>query len=304
MITTLTGENDFARLQALRQLVADFVAEQGDMALEQLEGETVELTRLREALQSAPFLASRKLVVLRTPSANKQFIEKAEEILSDVSEATDVIIVEPKLDKRLAYYKFLKKATEFREFLLPDARALARWLSDTAKEQGGALSASDAAYLVERVGANQQLLATELDKLLLYEPHITRSTIDLMTDQALQSKIFDLLDAAFAGNKPRALKLYDEQRNQKVDPLQIIAMLAWQLHILALLVFAGDRSADEVARQAAISPYTVKKSHNVARKLSRADIKRYVDDLLAIDKRARREKLDLDDALQLYLLQL
>ncbi len=304
MITTLTGENDFARLQALRQLVADFVAEQGDMALEQLEGETVELTRLREALQSAPFLASRKLVVLRTPSANKQFIEKAEEILSDVSEATDVIIVEPKLDKRLAYYKFLKKATEFREFLLPDARALARWLSDTAKEQGGALSASDAAYLVERVGANQQLLATELDKLLLYEPHITRSTIDLMTDQALQSKIFDLLDAAFAGNKPRALKLYDEQRDQKVDPLQIIAMLAWQLHILALLVFAGDRSADEVARQAAISPYTVKKSHNVARKLSRADIKRYVDDLLAIDKRARREKLDLDDALQLYLLQL
>jgi hypothetical protein len=42
----------------------------------------------------------------------------------------------------------------------------------------------------------------------------------------------------------------------------------------------------------------------VARKLSRDDIKRYVTDLLDIDKRARREAIDLDEALQLYLLEL
>lgn len=304
MIITLTGENSFGLRRELRQLVEDFVTEHGDMALEQLDGDTVELARINEALQSAPFLANKKLVLLRNPGNNKQFSETAEKVLAGTGETTDVIIAEQKLDKRLGYYKFLKKSTDFREFPALDERALARWLVEAASQQGGKLSAGDAMYLVERVGTNQQLLASELEKLLLYKPEISRPTIDLLTDQAVQSTIFQLLDAAFAGNKARAIQLYEEQRAQKVDPLQIIAMLSWQLHILALLVYAGNRSAEAVASEAKVSPYTVKKSQNLARKLSRADIKRYVADLLAIDKRARRESLDLDEALQLYLLQL
>jgi DNA polymerase III delta subunit len=65
MVITLTGENWFGLATALKKLVADFVAEHGDMALEQLDGETADVDRIREALQSAPFLASKKLVVLR-----------------------------------------------------------------------------------------------------------------------------------------------------------------------------------------------------------------------------------------------
>jgi DNA polymerase-3 subunit delta len=304
MIITLTGENWFGLSSALKKLVAEFLREHGDMAVEQLDGETADVARINEALQSAPFLASKKLVVLRSASANKQFTEEAEKLLTDVSDATDVILVEQKLDKRLSYYKFLKKATDFREFAVLDERAAARWLADTAKERGGVLSPVDALYLVDRVGIDQQLLANELEKLLLYNSRITKESINLLTDQNVQSTIFQLLDAAFAGNKKRAMQLYEEQRAQKVDPLAIIAMLTWQLHILALLVHARNRSADEIAHEAKVSPYTVKKSQNVARKLSRDEMKRYVADLLDIDKRARREAVDLDEALQLYLLEL
>lgn len=304
MVITLTGENWFGLSTALKKLVADFTVEHGDMAVEQLDGEGSELARINEALQSAPFLASKKLVVLRNPSANKQFTEETEKVLAGTGDSTDVIIVEQKLDKRLSYYKYLKKATDFREFAPLDERAAAKWLVDAAKTRGGTLSQVDAMYLVDRVGTDQQLLASELEKLLLYSPAVTKTSIALLTDQTAQSTIFQLLDAAFAGNKKRAIQLYEEQRAGKVDPLAIIAMLSWQLHILALLVYAGDRSADEVAREAKVSPYTVKKSQPVARRLKRSDIKRYISDLLDIDKRARREAIDLDEALQLYLLEL
>jgi DNA polymerase-3 subunit delta len=303
-IITLTGENWFGLSAALRKIIDDFTKEHGDIALEQLDGETAEPSRIAEALQSAPFLASKKLAVLRNPSTSKQFTDEAENILSSINDTTDVVIVEQKLDKRLNYYKYLKKATDFRDFPPLDERALARWLVETAKDQGGKLSPADAAYLVDRVGADQQQLASELEKLLLYKPEVSKDTIDLLTDQAVQSTIFQLLDAAFAGDKRRALQLYDEQRAQKVDPLAIIAMLSWQLHVLALLVYAGDRSADAVASEAKLSPYTVRKSQTVARRLGRTDIKRYTTGLLAIDKRARREAIDLDDALRLYLLEL
>jgi DNA polymerase-3 subunit delta len=303
-IITLTGENWFGLSAALRKIINDFTKEHGDIALEQLDGETAEPSRIAEALQSAPFLASKKLAVLRNPSTNKQFTDEAENILSSINDTTDVVIVEQKLDKRLSYYKYLKKATDFRDFPALDERALARWLVESAKDRGGKLSPADAAYLVERVGADQQQLASELEKLLLYKPEVSKDTIDLLTDQAVQSTIFQLLDAAFAGDKQRALQLYDEQRAQKVDPLAIIAMLSWQLHVLALLVYAGDRSADAVASEAKLSPYTVRKGQTIARRLGRTDIKRYTTGLLAIDKRARREAIDLDDALRLYLLEL
>lgn len=303
-MVTLTGANSFLLQSELRRMVGDFLAEYSDMGLERIDGDEAEFDRIREALQSLPFLAARKMVVIRNGSANRQFVENAEKLLGELPETTDVILVEPKLDKRGSYYKFLKKETDFREFNALDENGLARWLAQTAKEQGGNLSALDARFLVERVGADQQLLSNELDKLLLYDPKITRNTIKLLTEVAPQSTVFQLLEAAFAGNQKRALELYAEQRAQKVEPQQIIAMLAWQLHIVALAKTAGDRTPDVAAKEAKISPFVFKKSAAIARKLTLARLKELINNLLTIDRRSKRENLDLDDALQAYLLQL
>ncbi|HEX7632915.1 MAG TPA: DNA polymerase III subunit delta, partial [Candidatus Saccharimonadales bacterium] len=250
MVITLTGENSYGLQRELHGLVDAFVAEQGDLALERLDGSEVDVARIGEALTSLPFLASRKMVVLRTPSTNKQFTEQAEQLLGEVPETTDVIVVEPKLDKRLSYYKFLKSKTDFREFPELDAGGLARYLADAAKARGGTLSSADARYLVERVGASQQILSNELEKLLLYSPKIIRHTIDELTEAAPQSTIFELLEAAFAGNARRTMQLYREQRALKVEPPQIVAMLTWQLHVLAILKAAGDRPLETIAKEA------------------------------------------------------
>src|SRR5579871_3845484 len=159
MVVTLTGENSFGWRAELNQRVTEFVAKHGDMALERLDGEEAAYERLQEALQSLPFLASKKLVILQTPGKNKQFTEKAEALLSEAPETTDVIIIEPKLDKRLSYYKYLKSKTDFHDFPELDQPAMARWLVATAKAQNGSISSSDANYLVERVGLNQRLLS-------------------------------------------------------------------------------------------------------------------------------------------------
>jgi len=304
MIVTLTGVNGFLLRHELQGLVGDFLREHGDMGLERLDGQEAEFERLQESLQSLPFLSSKKLVVLREPSANKKFTEHAEKLLGEVPETTDVILVEPKLDKRLAYYKYLKKHTDFREFAELDANSLSRWLVEQAKERGGKLSPADARYLVERIGENQQSLAHELDKLLLYEPNITRQTIELLADKTPQSTIFELLEAAFAGHTKKALELYQEQRAQKVEPQQIIAMLAWQLHVLAVIKMAGDRSPDTIAKDARLSPFVVRKSSSIASRLSVEQLKQLVADLLTIDARLKRESLDADEALQNYLLSL
>ena len=302
MISTLTGENAFGLQAELTKHTKDFLAIHGDLALERLDGAEVELSRIQEALTSLPFLASAKLVILRAPSANKQFVETFEQLLSDVPETTDVILVESKLDKRLAFYKWLTKNTDFHTFAPLDANGLASWLSTEATARGGKLSSSDARLLVERVGTDQQFLSNELDKLMLYEPTITRASIELLTDAAPQSSIFELLEAAFAGQRKRVMQLYADQRAQKVEPPQIIAMLAWQLHVLAIIKTAGDRNADEIAKDAKLNPFVVRKSQNIARNLSGPELKKLVHDLLKIDTQSKRTNLDVNEALQHYLL--
>ena len=212
MIQTLTGANSFLLKRALNAVVAAFVAEHGDLALERIDCQEAELSKIQEAITSLPFLANKKMVVLRAPGTNKAFAEKVAQLLGDIPETTDVIIVEPKVDKRSSYYKYLKSKTAFEEFNELDQYALANWLVVTAKGQGGTMSSKDANYLVERVGINQQALGNELEKLLLYDLTVNRQAIDEMTEAAPQSTIFQLLEAVFVGNVPRAFELYSEQR--------------------------------------------------------------------------------------------
>ena len=199
-------------------------------------------------------------------------------------------------------YKTLKKQTECQEFSELDPRELPRWLTAEAKRRGGEMAMSDAMYLVNRVGAVQQLLSSELDKLLLYNPHITRVTVDLLTEQAPLSSIFDLIDAAFAGNFSKALALYDDQRTQNVEPLAIEALFVWQLHVLLLLKAGGKRSPDTVASEAGISPYVAKKSASLATKRTLAELKNYVNKLLELEYTIKTQGVDADELMKNYIL--
>lgn len=304
MIYTLNGENDFSRNQALQELTTTFVKKYSEMAIERLDGETVELDRLREALHGLSLLAPNKLVVIREPSKQKVFSEEVEQILAKVPETTDVILIEPKLDKRLGYFKFLQKQTDFRTYTILDLSGLKRWIVDYVGQQGGQINTSDAQYLIERTGQHQLQLKNELDKLLLLGPKISRQAINQLTDRTPQSTIFELLEAAFSGKITQAQDLYSEQRALKVEPQAILAMLAWQIHTLAIVKTAGQQTAEQIAKQARLNPFVVRKTIALSRRLTLANIKQLVDQLLEIDVKTKTTALNADEALRLFLLRL
>lgn len=310
----MCGENDSERLRAVREFVAGFEAKHGDMAVERLGGEDASYERIAEAASSIPFLCDRKLVVLHGASLNKDFTDRFETFISSVSENTDVLIVESKLDKRTVYYKQLQKRTDFHEYKELDANGLARWAVAYAKGQGGSLSPADARYLIQRVGdvahvekktgADQLLVEQEINKLVLYVPDITRQTIELLTDESPTSRIFDLLDAAFSGNTSHMQRLYADQRAQGVEPQQIIAMLVWQLYIFALVKTGQGKSTSEIAQSARISPFVVEKAQSAMRRTSLTKLRAMIRSLRELDVRSKSEGIVIDEALQHYLLTL
>ena len=304
MIATLTGNNSFALKSRLDELTDSFVSKYGDLALERFDAEETDAQDIIDSLQSLPFLAPKKLVVIRSGGANKQLEDQIEQIISSIGDSADVIFHEPQIDKRTAYFKVLKIKTEFEEFNELDVSNLAKWLAEEAKKKQGKLNLVDANYLVERLGTNQSLLANELDKLLLYDPAITRLNIDLLTDPTPQSKIFELLDAAFGGRKEQALKLYDEQKAQKVEPQAILAMITWQLQQIAIAKIAGNRPITEISKDSGLKEYPLRKAKSLADKLNDKQLKEMVNEALEIDYRAKTTALDMDEALKTYIVTL
>ena len=302
MITVLAGKNSYERSSRQQKLVDEFVAAYTDIGLQKIDGEESDYDTIREALESLPFLASKKLVVLRNPSANKQFLENYQSLLEDTPEATDVLVVETKPDKRTSYYKYLKKLPGFAVCEDLHEQQLVGWVVQEAKRQQGSITNGDARYLVGRVGTDQTMLANEIAKLISYQSEVTKQVINLLTEPTPKSSIFDLLEAAFAGNKQTTMRLYEEQRRLKVEPQQIIAMLAWQLHVLITIAAADGMSDQSIAKHAKINPFVVGKSKGLAIKLGVKNLQTLIAELLQLDELSKTTAIDTDVALRRYLL--
>ena len=300
MITALIGDNFYQRSVYLNQVKAKFVQQYGDFSVQQIDASESALNVIEEAICGLSLLADNQLVVINRFTDSKEFLEQIESILKRVPATTDVVLVSDAIDKRLSAYGVLKKMATLVD--CAQQASLTGWISEYVKASGGTISQSDAQFLVERAGANQSLLSNELDKLLLYNPAITRNNIELLTEAAPQSTIFQLLDAVFSGKKTDLLKLYREQRLQKVEPLAIVGMLSWQLHIFALIKAAEQARVSDIAKAAKLNPYVVSKSQGLIKNFSLGTIRQMINNLLALEIKLKSQSIDSDDALQLFLL--
>ena len=257
MILSFSGPNSFELQRALRERTQDFIKDHGDFGLEHLDASRVSAATLIESVQAMPFLAGKRLLIVQDPAENKQFMEKFASCIDSISDDTDIIFVQEKYDKRSSFYKLLQKKADNKVFEELNEAALIKWIGEYVSHEQGTIKSHDARYLIERVGMSQRTVRSELDKLLSYNNVITKDSINLLTARNVQSTIFDLIEETFAGRTVRALDLYREQRMQKVEPLQIIAMIVWQLHILAIVKTGVSKSPDTIAREAKLNPYVV-----------------------------------------------
>lgn len=300
MIHIVTG-NEFEVKKFTSQLVNKFVQDHGDLAIERIDGEEISTGLILDAIQGVSLLVDSKLCIITNPS--KEFLE----LLADgieVPETTEVIIVIPKIDKRASYYKKLVKLKGYQDFAAVSVRDLAAWVVDATKAAGGQISRYDAQYLVDRVGANQLILKSEIEKLTTSDAHITKRLIDELCEPTPQSSVFQLVDAAFAGKLEESKKLYQEQRAQRVEAHAILGMIAWQLHVLAIVKAAEMTTVRDVASEAKLSPFVVRKSQPIARKLSMEQIKRLIAQAKELDTSLKSEPIDSDQAMQTFLVSL
>ncbi len=91
-----------------------------------------------------------------------------------------------------------------------------RWLIDAAERRGARCEQDAARELVDALGGDMMLIASELEKLVLYVGEkriITLGDVETMVLAAKQRSLYELTDAISAKDKPRALALLDGMLN-------------------------------------------------------------------------------------------
>jgi DNA polymerase-3 subunit delta len=104
------------------------------------------------------------------------------------------------------------------ELARPDEADAVRWLLAEAARQGARMEEPAARELADALGADMMLIASELEKLLLYvsampvpgvTPVITQGDVETMVLGAKQRSLYELTDAISQHDKARALVLLD-----------------------------------------------------------------------------------------------
>ena len=298
MIYYLSGDNTFELQQKLDDITNTFVSEYGNLAVERVDVDGISVVNIIDTVGNLSFLSPSKLVILKGV-ADKELIERLLEV--DVPEQNTVVVVLSKIDKRASYYKKLKSKPNFESFEKLPTYNLPKWIQNYAKANRGTISSTDARLLIDKVGENQMLLKSEIDKLIIYDSKISQQTIEMLVEPRPQSSTFDLLESAFLGDREKTERLYKEQRLQKVEPQVIIGLIGWQLHLLAMVKLARGKTSQEIASQSKIKAYSIQKSMTLAQKLSMHQINKLVEATHELDLSMKNNKVDADQAILLFM---
>lgn len=276
---------------------------------------------LRAAAQAAPFLASRRMVIVS--AASKAFPagetrNRFTQFLAEVPESTALVLLEDlsKVDKRdwdrNWLFKWAKGAAGnvfTKEFLVPEGAQMASWIVARAKALGGEIKQPAATSLTERTGGDKDAIEHELQKLLAYvayaRPIEAADVAAVSLRSGEQGDFFGLVDALSAGNGARAM-----QALQALIPERDLILLYFSLvgHFRALLqsreMLDAGLNDTHIAKELGMHPYRAQKLATQARRFSIAALEAIYKRLLEYDEQVKTGLMDPELAMESFVAEL
>ncbi|AQT69507.1 DNA polymerase III subunit delta [Anaerohalosphaera lusitana] len=182
-----------------------------DMALFQPDPDKVDCVTVLDELRTVPFLASRRVVVLRGAdkfiTANRPLLER---YFEEPSKSGVLVLVVSKWQKSTKLAKKLPKVGELIEVGDLKPAQLPGYAVERAKtEHSKTLDRDAAAALVEFVGDDPGKLASEVDKLAMYvdeSAKISLDDVETLIGKSRAFNAFEVIDLITSGNTAGAVE--------------------------------------------------------------------------------------------------
>ncbi len=343
MITLFVNPDEYLvqqRIAQMKQALGD--PEMADLNVTELAGDRTDAEDLLYHANTMPFLAERRLVIVRDyltqldkrMAASRSSVSAAHKEaarlvhgLGQLPASCDLVFLEKGVDKRRHLWKgftleeaggkrkipglaaLIEEGVVLLETLAtPDVRSLPGWIQRQAKAKGVALEGRAVQMLADFVGPNLRQLDNELDKLAAYAAgrRVTPADVRLLVSDASEALIWDLTDALSQRNGRKAMRSLHELRRNDASPFYLLTMIARQFRILIKVKEAtASRRGNEydIARLVGEKPYPVKKAMQQSGRFSHQELDDILEQLLEADH-AMKIGADPDTAIDVLVAEL
>jgi DNA polymerase-3 subunit delta len=236
----------------------------------ELNGERTSVAEVLGQASMMPFLAERRMVIVRgmlahldqrlaaskTPDS-AAYADAAHLLdgLAQVPDTCDLLLIDNNVDRRRALWRgftlpktekhperrvtglegFVKnKQMALEALAAPDAKALPGWIQRRARQRKIMIDGRAVQMLADFVGPQLRQLDNELAKLSLYagDRPINAADIKLLVSDVSEALIWDLTDALSQRNGRNAMTALVELRRSDTNPFQLLTMIARQYRII------------------------------------------------------------------------
>ncbi len=195
---------------------------------------------LRASLANLSLFASRQLVELRLPTG-KPGDRGAKELIAIAAEPAQdkvLIVITPAMTGRAAKSKWLTALADAGVWIAlraPGAEALPAWMAARLKSAGLSCDRDALELLSARVEGNLLAASQEIDKLVLLaeEGRVTVETVRSVVADGAHFDVFQLADAALAGDAARTVRILHHLEQEAVAASLVLWSLVREIATIA-----------------------------------------------------------------------
>ena len=328
MFYILHGPDDFSLREELGR-IKDGLGDREALASNTtfFEGKQVGLHQLMDACMALPFLGTHRLIIVegllsRTSSSAKGDEDDTDEgkstkkgkgewkALKDgvggMPPSTVLVLIDREVNKSAALFKGLASLAQVKEFPLRRGRELREWIKGRVRQGGGTISSDAVNVLASMVGENLWVLASEIEKLLVYTAGrpIDQQDVEEVVSYARESNVFAMVDAIIEGRSAKAASLLHLSLEEGAAAPYLLFMITRQLRLLVQskeLSMQRCRRADIKSRLGISKDFILDKALEQGRNYSMERLEHVYRQLLETDRAIKRGLMKGEMALELLI---
>lgn len=311
IVFLLHGDDDFGLEQELASLRAKMGdAANGDLNTSEFEGESASVPEVINAVSSYPFLADRRLAIVKgmigwitrkgAGETGKKAVEQLAEALPGLPDWARLVFVERQtLSESNKLVKLIRELPTGFEKAFNAPSDSTGWILKRAKEAYQAeIEPRAAAALSSVIGNDLRRADNELIKLVSYvdgERPINEQDVMLLTPYVADEDVFKMVDALAEGRADEAMRRMHKLLAQKgEDPFKTYGMIVRQFRLLltAKEFLAMGGYPNQMAETLRMNPFVAKKMAQQTRAFSLEQLERIYRALLDYDIRMKTGRIE------------
>ncbi len=265
------------------------------------------------ACETLPFLAEKRLVLVKEHPALNGRSEADEKLLSYLSQVPDSTVLifyhRGKAPGNRKLPNAIKKHGSIVSFAPLTDEELSAWVVKSFRELGKGIEAQNAALLTFTVGTDTALLRTEIEKLAALAGErggITEGDIRAVATRSVECTVFEMVDAVVAGQQGKAFQLLRDMLTTGSDRLGILAMLLRQFRLMQhIKIMQFEKQSPAFIKQnLGVPPFAAERCMRQASGYSGGEVRQAVDICLQTEYKVKSGQLNQEGSVEAAMLEI